>query len=95
MKPIQEVPREFRLQQNYPNPFNPSTTVEYDVSVRAHITLEVYNALGQEVATLVDEERAPGTYTAVRDAKGVASGSYWSRLTADGASMVQKMILVK
>ena len=95
VKPTQEGPREFRLQQNYPNPFNPSTTIEYDVPARAHITLKVYNALGQEVATLVDEERAPGSYTAVWDAKGVASGSYWSRMTADGVSMVQKMILVK
>ena len=95
VKPTQEVPREFRLQQNYPNPFNPSTTIEYDVPAGAHITLKVYNALGQEIATLVDEERTPGSYSAVWDAKELASGTYWSRLTADGKSVVQKMLLVR
>ena len=95
VKPVQDTPREFKLQQNYPNPFNPSTTIEYDVPARAHIILKVYNALGQDVATLVDEERAPGSYSTVWDAKGVASGTYWSRMTADGRSIVQKMILVK
>jgi predicted GH43/DUF377 family glycosyl hydrolase len=94
--PTQRVlPAEFKLSQNYPNPFNPSTTIEYDVPARARITLKVYNTLGQEVATLVDEERMPGTYSAVWEANGVASGTYWSRMAADGKSVVQKMVLLK
>lgn len=95
VEPIKELPQEFRLQQNYPNPFNPSTTLVYDVPSRSRITLKVYNALGQEVATLVDEERMAGTYSVVWDAQGVASGTYWTRMTADGKSVVQKMILLK
>jgi predicted GH43/DUF377 family glycosyl hydrolase len=95
VKPARRAPDDFKLSQNYPNPFNPSTTIEYDVPTRSRITLKVYNTLGQEVATLVDEERMPGTYSAVWDAKGVASGTYWSRMTADGKSVVQKMILLK
>jgi hypothetical protein len=95
VKPILQIPAEFNLRQNYPNPFNPATTIEYDVPARARIMLKIYNTLGQEVASLVDEERMPGTYSAVWDARGAASGTYWSRMTADGKSVVQKMILLK
>lgn len=95
VNPTKDLPEEFKLQQNYPNPFNPSTTLVYDVPGRSHITLKVYNTLGQEVTTLVDEERMAGSYSVVWDAQSVASGTYWTQMTADGKTVVQKMILLK
>lgn len=95
VNPPMDLPREFNLRQNYPNPFNPSTTLSYDVPTRSHITLRVYNTLGQEVATLVDEDRSAGSYSVVWDASGIASGTYLTQLTADGKSVVQKMVLLK
>jgi hypothetical protein len=58
------VPKGFILEQNYPNPFNPSTTIKYNISTTDVVKLKVFNALGQEVATLVNEQKEPGTYTA-------------------------------
>ena len=95
VNPDVALPKAFALNQNYPNPFNPSTTLSYDVPTRSHITLRVYNTLGQEVATLVDEDRSAGSYSVVWDASGIASGTYLTQLTADGKSVVQKMVLLK
>lgn len=91
----QPLPQEFSLSQNYPNPFNPSTTIDYGVPKSAHVTLKVYNSIGQEIATLVDEERVAGSYSTVWNADGLATGTYMVRMTADGSSVVQKMILLK
>ena len=87
--PARTTPDDFVLSQNYPNPFNPSTTLEYRVPVEARVTLTVYSVLGQEVATLVSEDHAPGRYAVVwnaQDANGrsVPSGVYLVRMTAAG-----------
>lgn len=91
------VPQGYKLKQNYPNPFNPTTRIEYSVPNSSHITLKVYNALGQEVKTLFQGERAAGNYTAKFDGTGLSSGIYFYRLEAENApvSITKKLTLIK
>src|SRR5689334_8822135 len=92
------VPKGFILDQNYPNPFNPSTKIRYHVAASDAVRLTVYNNLGQEVATLVNEQKAPGTYTAEWDdaRSGAASGVYFYRLEVGGKMVsAKKALLVK
>lgn len=90
------VPKAFFLEQNYPNPFNPSTEIRYQVSKADVVRLKVFNTLGQEVATLVDREHTPGTYTVTWDARTVASGTYFYRLEAGNQVVsTKKAMLVK
>ena len=89
------VPQEYMLGQNYPNPFNPTTRVEYSVPLTGHVSLRVFNALGQEVATLFDGTQNPGKYVATFDGKGLTSGVYFYRLQSGTASITQKLILMK
>ena len=89
------LPAEFRLQQNYPNPFNPTTTIAFSIPAAGHVTLRVYNVLGQEVATLWDGFMAPQTNKVTFDAVDLASGVYLYRLTAPGVVQVKKMVLAK
>jgi C1A family cysteine protease len=84
-----DVPVEYHLSQNYPNPFNPTTSIQYSVisdQSPPYITLKIFNILGQEVHTLVDEVKKPGHYTVTWDASNMASGVYFYRLTAGGTS---------
>ena len=90
------VPKAFVLEQNYPNPFNPSTEIRYHISTTDVVKLKVYNELGQEMATLVNEQKAPGTYSAVWDARNIASGTYFYRLEVGNEVLpVKKAILIK
>ncbi|MEQ9278070.1 MAG: T9SS type A sorting domain-containing protein [Balneola sp.] len=86
---------EFGLQQNYPNPFNPSTTISYSVAENADVTLNVFNMLGQKVATLVNSTQSEGSYTVTWDASNVASGIYIYRLQAGNKVFTRKMNLIK
>ena len=93
------LPTGFVLGQNYPNPFNPSTIIPYQLSVAGHVRLEVFNLLGQHLATLVDEVRSAGTYTAQWDGTDVAgravgAGVYIYRLSSDRVSESRRMVLV-
>jgi len=89
------VPRSFALHQNYPNPFNSMTTISYEIPVRASVKLVIYNVLGQEVVTLVNEVQEPGRYNVRFDASGLSSGVYFYRLEAGDFVSVKKMVLVK
>ncbi|MBX2989923.1 MAG: choice-of-anchor D domain-containing protein [Bacteroidetes bacterium] len=93
------VPTEFELSQNYPNPFNPATTIEYGVPEEAFVSLKVYNMIGQEVATLVNERQSAGRYVATFDAQkltgSTASGMYFYRFTAGSVIEIRKMMLLK
>jgi tetratricopeptide (TPR) repeat protein len=80
---------------NYPNPFNPTTVIGYQLSVSGHVTLKVYDILGREVTTLVNESQNPGIHSATFDASRLASGVYFYRLTAPGVNQVKKMLLTK
>lgn len=88
-------PDKYWLSQNYPNPFNPTTDIEYQISKLGFVTLNVYNVLGQEVASLVNGVKRPGDYIVQFDGAGLASGVYFYRLQAGGYSSVNKMILLK
>jgi hypothetical protein len=90
-----KMPAAFGLDQNYPNPFNPTTQIEYQLPVAAHVTLKVYDVLGREVATLVNEIQDAGVYLATFDGTRLASGVYFYRLTASGKDQVRKMLLTK
>jgi len=89
------LPSLFHLWQNYPNPFNPETTFSFAIPKRAHVSLIIFNLVGQQIATLVDEELLPGTYSQKWDANGFAGGVYFARLQSDGADETTKLILLK
>jgi hypothetical protein len=90
-----ELPTEFAVDQNYPNPFNPSTLIEYALPRDAFVRLEVFGVLGQQITTLVQEERSAG-YHAVRfNAGGLPSGVYYYRIVAGDFVQVKRMLLVK
>jgi 5'-nucleotidase len=92
---ILTAPVEFTLEQNYPNPFNPTTTINYSIPEAGNVELKVYDVLGNEVANLVNQEMAPGNYTANFDASSLASGIYIYRLRTGSLMQTRKMILMK
>ncbi len=85
----------FRLAQNYPNPFNPTTTIGYDLPSASQVSLKVYDVVGREVATLVNEAQAAGEHTATFNGANLASGIYFYRLQAGNFVQTRKMLLVK
>ena len=95
MSPRDDLPSEYRLAQNYPNPFNPTTTIKYDLPKAGRVTLKIYDILGNEVATIMDGYRTPGSYSISFNASKLASGLYLYRLVAGDYSSVRKMMLVK
>ena len=106
---LPSIPTCFALYQNYPNPFNPITSIQYAVgskqtkaadSPRSHVTLKIYNILGQKVRVLVDEEKRLGSYTVQwdgrdRNGRPVSSGIYFYKLDAGDFTEVKKMVLLK
>ncbi len=89
------IPLEYALEQNYPNPFNPTTTISYQLPKDGMVTLKVYDILGAEVATLVNEEKIAGKYEVNFNARKLASGVYIYRLQASDYISVKKMMLLK
>ncbi len=89
------VPVSYALAQNYPNPFNPSTEISYAIPADAHVTLTVYNLLGQEMVTLVDDTKNAGRHTISWNAADNASGVYFYRLQTDDFSATKKMVFMK
>jgi len=89
------TPLNFFLSQNYPNPFNPVTTINYSIPKRSIVTLKIYDILGEEVATLVNEEKLPGLYEIKFDGGNLSSGVYIYRLTADDFFSSKKFTLLK
>lgn len=85
----------FSLHQNYPNPFNPNTTIKFALPKAGHVTLRVYDLLGQQVVTLLDEPLGPGTYEKIFSAEGLASGVYFYRLSAGGFVQTKKLLLLR
>ena len=102
---LNKLPDGYELEQNYPNPFNPSTTISFSLPKECFVTLKVFDVLGREVATLVNENKRPGEYEVEFSAKGgsasggnaaeLSSGIYYYKLIAGNSSEVKKMILMK
>jgi len=95
-----EVPKSFSLGQNFPNPFNPSTKIRFQIpaiagTTRGAVSLKIYDALGREIVTLVNEELNPGTYEIEWNAAKYTSGVYFYRLTSGDFSQTRKLVLVK
>lgn len=89
------LPDAFALMQNYPNPFNPSTMIRFDLPKPTHVTIRVYNVLGQEVAVLVDAMKEAGEHSVEFDANSFATGLYFYRIDSDSFSETKKMMLLK
>jgi len=89
------IPSKIELEQNYPNPFNPTTTIQYAINIRQYVTLKIFDLLGREITTLIDEEKDAGNYTVQWDASAFTSGLYFYRLQTEAASITKKMLLVR
>jgi len=100
---LEEIPTSFSLEQNFPNPFNPTTTIQFSLPKSGDVTLKIYNLLGEEVKTLVDEYREAGNHSVQFNANNLSSGIYFYRLqvldpeTSSGQGFVEtkKMLLLK
>ncbi len=91
-----KIPAKFALRQNYPNPFNPTTTISYQLPKQSNVELNIYNLLGQKVATLVSKKQPAGSHKVEWDATGFASGVYLYKLSTDqGFTKIKKLILLK
>ena len=91
----EQIPGTFSLEQNYPNPFNPTTDIVYSVPKQSRVKLEVFNVLGQKVATLVDESKNAGQYSVSFGASNLSSGVYVYRLSSETQTISKKMVLMK
>jgi hypothetical protein len=89
------VPLSVELDQNYPNPFNPATVIRFSVPARSHVTLVVFNVLGQKVAELINGDIEAGAHEVKFDAAGLGSGVYFYRLQATGYTLVNSMMVLK
>ncbi len=92
---ISGVPSSFVLKQNYPNPFNPNTTISYDLPKHSFVTLKIYDLLGKEIKTLVNEEKSPGSYNVNFDASNLSSGTYFYTLRTKDFYSSKKLLLIK
>jgi hypothetical protein len=96
----QATPNQFQLEQNYPNPFNPSTRIQYRLSERANVQIQIYNLAGQLVKTLLDETKEPGSYSLDWDGKTdngyrAGSGTYFYRVQLAGHAQTKKMLILR
>ena len=89
------IPIEFSLEQNYPNPFNPTTTIQFTLPEASRVNLKLFNILGKELVTLVDEEMATGVHKVLFDAKNFASGVYFYRIQAKSEDSDSRQTFVR
>jgi len=87
--------KKYALEQNYPNPFNPSTIINYQLPKESRVILTVFDVLGKEIETIVNEQQAPGQYKVTWNASGKASGVYFCRLIAGDFHDTKKMVILK
>ncbi len=97
---VELLPSSYNLDQNYPNPFNPSTVISYQLPKQSRVQIKIYDAIGNEIRSLIDEEKSAGKYNILWDSRNnygsrVSSGVYFYKITADGFAQTKKMILMK
>ena len=92
---VNAFPKIFGMEQNFPNPFNPSTTIRYEVPIRSHVSLSVFNTLGEKVVTLVNQNKEPGEFNVAFNAARLASGVYLYRMDAGSFSETKKLVVMK
>ena len=90
-----DIQNNFQLEQNFPNPFNPATTIRYALPRRAYVSLSIFNTLGQQLTTLVNEIQEAGHHDVRFDANGLASGVYFYRLQAADYIATKRFILIR
>ena len=88
-------PKKFELLQNYPNPFNPTTIIQYNITKTEYVNLKVYDVLGKEIETLVNDIKKPGNYEVTWNASNLSNGIYFYRLITPSFLVVKKMLLIK
>lgn len=91
----ENLPKEFKLEQNYPNPFNPSTKINFSIPNAGLVTIDVFNAIGQKVSSLVNQFMNAGNYTIDFNAENLTSGIYFYKMTTSNFSSTRKMLLIK
>jgi len=89
------IPSKFDLSQNYPNPFNPVTLIKYQVPETSHISIKIYDVIGREIATLVNEVKQPGVFQVSFNCENLASGVYFYKMKAAEFVSVKKMNILK
>ena len=89
------IPLKFSLNQNYPNPFNPSTVISYDLPVSGNVSVRIFDMLGKEIKTLVNEFQSPGSHKVNFNSDGLSSGIYFYQLNTEGFSEIKRMVLLK
>ncbi len=94
-EPINSMPKKYELEQNYPNPFNPTTTINYSVPKSSTVTIKIYDILGKEVETLVNEQKTAGNYKIEFNADKLASGIYFYQMRAGNFISTKKLVLLK
>ncbi len=90
-----EMPLEYQISQNYPNPFNPSTIINFSIPEASNVKLIIFDALGREVETLIDNKMGAGNYNADWNASSFSAGIYFYRITANNFVQTKKMVLLK
>ena len=90
-----DIPSQFNLYDNYPNPFNPVTNIAFSIPTQDHVRLTIFNALGEQITTLIDEIRPPGNHRVTFNAADIVSGLYFYRLEFSGQTITKKMLIVK
>jgi hypothetical protein len=88
-------PDAFSLNQNFPNPFNPTTMISFDIPFQTTVSLKIYNLIGQEVATIANENMPAGSYSKMWNALSMSGGVYYYRLQAGAYSETKKLVLLK
>ncbi|MBE0538427.1 MAG: T9SS type A sorting domain-containing protein [Ignavibacterium sp.] len=89
------VPLEYSLDQNYPNPFNPTTTIRYAIPEDNFVSIKLYDILGNEVITLVNEQKQAGRYEMLFNASNIASGVYYYQISSGNFTQTRKLMLMK
>ncbi len=89
------IVKKFALLQNYPNPFNPTTSIQYQIPANIFVTLKVFDILGKEVASLINEEKTSGVYTISFDGSSLSSGVYFYQINAGNFHQTKKFILLR